>query len=774
MEKTHGHENALNQNFRKSAQVPEASNDRSEVGWLAPISEYAAALTNLFPGPLAEQLDPWLERFARCLGGDLVLLAEQKDGPAMFTPLSSFGASPEAVSIAQDDIALHFFPEMIADLLAGKPVVWERIPDDLTREQKAAAFLQGGIKTFVMVPLVPAGRFWGVLFFGAFREKRQWPELIRQQLQLLGDMTATALACRQQQITLAEEVCRTQHFENRYETFLKKGNVGFCVIDLSTLRYVAVNDAYCTILGFSAEELCRMTVPEVDAVQNLEEIRWNINEMKKKGGHHFEADQYRKNGDIAHLSISGTVLPDENVMFNYVRDVSDLVHTRKELEERLEFEELISSFSAALIDLAPDEFHKTLTLWSSRIAAFIKADRFAIVELMQDGAGIHPLVWYVDKKLNGTPGADPKPPQILTFHVIDALKSHDIIRIARVPEDIPEVLAPILTPYFAELGVKSFLSLPLKVGNVVLGAVCMDILTSEWSWPDSLVRQLRLVAEMISNAMVRCRSDLELSRYRGQLEELVDERTRALEAAQEELLEKERLSTVGMLTAMVSHELRNPLGTIKSSLYSLDQRVHPKSAKVKSALERADRSIVRCDRIIQLLLDYTQSPRISVSQVQLNEWMDAFLREYPMSAEIKIERNLCPDVPILLDKERFRQCLVHIFDNACQAIEEKGAGKGLIRVTTRTCDKHLELLIADNGVGLSPETHQKVFTPFFSTKTFGIGLGASIVRLIIEQHGGTVQLQGVPGQGATVCLRLPLPERHCSLNMRKGFIVSPT
>jgi PAS domain S-box-containing protein len=235
-----------------------------------------------------------------------------------------------------------------------------------------------------------------------------------------------------------------------------------------------------------------------------------------------------------------------------------------------------------------------------------------------------------------------------------------------------------------------------------------------------------------------------------ELERRVAERAAEISAMQDELLRKERLSTLGKLTATVAHELRNPLSAIRNSMHVLA------NGPSERALKRVDRCVTRCDTIIADLIDYSHVRKLTRRVTRLDDWLRAFVESYPIADGIALEPLLdAPGVQVRLDGERFRRVLVNLVDNAVQALDESVAACDR-RITIATQGgEAAHIVVADSGPGIPPEVLAKVFDPLFSTKSFGTGLGLPTVRQVVEQHGGTVELTSHPGRGTQVEIRLP-------------------
>ena len=263
----------------------------------------------------------------------------------------------------------------------------------------------------------------------------------------------------------------------------------------------------------------------------------------------------------------------------------------------------------------------------------------------------------------------------------------------------------------------------------------------------------------------RKRIEQELARHRNELEELVKERTAELEAAHEELIEQERLATLGKLVATVNHEMRNPLMTMKGSLFTIGERTRGKGLDVDHVLDRADRSVFRCERIIEDLLDYTRARAPDMQRTAVDVWLDSMLDEQEMPPGITLERDLASGAQLPIDQERLRRCMVNVITNACEAMtrakngqlpSDGGAVHGQISVISRVVDGRLRIQVKDTGPGIPDEIRYKVLDPLFTTKSFGIGLGLPTVAETMRQHGGDLAVESAIGQGTVITMWLSL------------------
>ena len=232
-----------------------------------------------------------------------------------------------------------------------------------------------------------------------------------------------------------------------------------------------------------------------------------------------------------------------------------------------------------------------------------------------------------------------------------------------------------------------------------------------------------------------------------------------LVAAQSDLLRKERLAAIGQVTATVGHELRNPLGSIRTALAVVKKLARGEDPMMKESLEISDRGITRCDAIISDLLDFTRIRELNREPMAIDGWLRTVLEEHGLAEPVRLRLELEAGIEMPLDRERLRRVVVNVIDNACHAMDGKEPAEDrapLLTVGTRVNGTRLEITIRDTGHGMAPEVTAKAFEPLFSTKAFGVGLGLPLVKEIMEQHGGGVEITSQEERGTEVVLWLPL------------------
>ena len=223
-----------------------------------------------------------------------------------------------------------------------------------------------------------------------------------------------------------------------------------------------------------------------------------------------------------------------------------------------------------------------------------------------------------------------------------------------------------------------------------------------------------------------------------------------------DLVRKERLSTLGELTATMAHELRNPLSAIRNSFYTIKEAAASSGLDAERPIARVERSITRCDRIISGLLDYTKLRQLNRTEVELDAWLSHALNEQKLPEHVVMHREFdAPGRTVEIDEERMRSVVNNIVENAVQAMAGSDAGARIITASTRLDSGTFEIAIADTGPGIPKDVLPNIFEPLFTTKSFGTGLGLSIVKQIVEQHGATVEIVSEVGHGTRVSIKFP-------------------
>jgi two-component system NtrC family sensor kinase len=231
-----------------------------------------------------------------------------------------------------------------------------------------------------------------------------------------------------------------------------------------------------------------------------------------------------------------------------------------------------------------------------------------------------------------------------------------------------------------------------------------------------------------------------------------------LHNAQQELLHKDRLASMGQLAAGVAHEVNNPLGTILLFSEALYKET-PDDSPHRDDLRMIINETTRCKNIVADLLNFARQQEVLAQETDVHALLEQVIEEscrQPSFEGVQIVRRFDPDLPnIQADPAQLQQVFINLLNNAAESIQ----GDGTITLTTRPVDSHwVEVQVSDTGSGIPEENLHRLFTPFFTTKPpgKGTGLGLSIVYGIVKMHRGQITVQSQVGHGTTFVVTLPV------------------
>ncbi len=237
------------------------------------------------------------------------------------------------------------------------------------------------------------------------------------------------------------------------------------------------------------------------------------------------------------------------------------------------------------------------------------------------------------------------------------------------------------------------------------------------------------------------------------LESKVEERTLQLRMSQEQLLKTQRLAAIGELASMIGHDLRNPLTGIAGATYYLKSKLGRKAdKKAKEMLRLIEKDIEYSNKIINDLLDYSREMQLELVTANLKLLIQEALALVRIPRNIRVRDMTQNRRGVKVDVENMKRVFVNIIKNAVEAMPKGGR----LVLNSRESDVGLEIAFSDNGIGLSDDVLKKMWTPLFTTKAKGMGLGLPICKRIVEAHGGKIAVQSIAGKGTTFTVTIPL------------------
>jgi signal transduction histidine kinase len=246
--------------------------------------------------------------------------------------------------------------------------------------------------------------------------------------------------------------------------------------------------------------------------------------------------------------------------------------------------------------------------------------------------------------------------------------------------------------------------------------------------------------------------------------------TESIARFQQEATQKERLSSLGRLSTVIAHEIRNPLMIIRASLASL-RRDRVSSSELREAVADIDEETTRLNRIVTEVLDFARPIRFELAEADINQLCRASVEAaWTGDSSISVALDLDPALPaVITDAERLRTALVNLLTNArhaVRAVERADTGtdgrttvatinRPEVQLRTRPITGGATITIRDTGIGITPEDMAHIFDPYFTTRRGGTGLGLPIAKNIVEGLGGTLTVSSSRGEGTEIRIDLP-------------------
>jgi signal transduction histidine kinase len=313
------------------------------------------------------------------------------------------------------------------------------------------------------------------------------------------------------------------------------------------------------------------------------------------------------------------------------------------------------------------------------------------------------------------------------------------------------------------------LLVPILFGVDLLGVIAVGRKLSGDRLAADDRQLLRTLANQSSIAIENAKAFDEIAKLNESLEARVEERTRELREIQMQLMQSEKLKSLGQLVAGVAHELNNPIGFVHANLQLLDEFIEKlaraqaggeDTARIREAitklLKRSREGTERVKQIVQDLRTFSRMDQADLQSAQLCDEIDRTiaLMEPRFKGSIEVVREYQPLPEVRCYPGQLNQVFLNLLMNACDVLDNGGK----IFVRTEPTDGGVRIEFEDTGPGIPEAIRSRIFDPFFTTKEVGkgTGLGLSLSHGIIERHGGRLQAISRPGSGAIFQIDLPL------------------
>jgi signal transduction histidine kinase len=401
------------------------------------------------------------------------------------------------------------------------------------------------------------------------------------------------------------------------------------------------------------------------------------------------------------------------------------------LAERLRFEKLLSSLSAAFSHLSAADFDRGVQRGLRQVVDFLEVDRGSLIEFSREGGTARS--WAIEEWMD-----------MGEFPWMTArLQRGDVVNFSQL-EELPDEAAVDRQSYLTHR-VKPQVAVPLLVRGTVVGGLVFSTVAAERARSDELIQQLHLLGEVFANALSRKQGELEAQRLRQDLTHIG------------------RVSALGEFAASLAHELNQPLTAILSNTQAALRLLAADAVdleEVREILKDIETDDKRAADLINRLRALIKKGDPEFVLLDLNEivgevaWLarsDAILRNVSLSLEF------AADLPkVRGDRVQLQQVVLNLVLNGLDAMPESCPGdRTLVIRTTRDSATAVTVAVQDSGIGIDDKEMDRMFDPLYTTKAGGLGMGLAIARTIVDAHGGQLGAANNVHGGATFQFTLP-------------------
>jgi signal transduction histidine kinase len=425
------------------------------------------------------------------------------------------------------------------------------------------------------------------------------------------------------------------------------------------------------------------------------------------------------------------------------RRTANVGRQRREVER---FESLVDELSAAMALAPADAVDSEIESWLGKICQALDLDRSALYE--RDTPEQPVRTTHIWLRAGFPPFPRRYDPGKLFQATTDWVMAGNQFTFAR-PSDIPAANVD-LRPFVERYGPKASAAIPMWAGGKVIGAVTFGKFRSPREWSADLLAQLNLAVRLFGSAIERKQSEI------------------AIRAARAELRVASRRNSMSELVASLSHEINQPLGAILSNLGGLARLLtqgNPQPAMALEAVNNAIEDTKRTAEIVRRIRFMFKKHVERKTAIGIGALIDEVVKLTAGEAtvrKISVQIHVSPSVKrVTGDSIQLQQCMLNLLMNAFDAIAEgKSDQRGVTIKVAPEKTGWVGVSVSDSGGGIDPAVANRLFEPFVTTKSEGMGLGLLVTRSIVEGHGGRIWATPNSDRGATFTFTLPVAEKR--------------